>query len=327
MVITTAIMPAVIQTLGLNAVPVIPSTATPTSTADNTTSGNILENTPDHAPCLTGNNQPTVTSVNSETLFSVVTTESVIPHNSSTSDKTPDIDCGTLSSGKTNLESNTTGDTQIMVTSNSPVTTGNVVTMELELPDNKSTPDMFPNNQTADSSISVSAAIPETKMALNSDTPIGVHNVDNSLPQNRDNTSNDSSVVNLDKTTANVVTQFSGILTKECRVVLKPLDPTTAAELNLHSMKIKSATEDTSSIDSGKDTLSDQTTSDSDEIPIYQLFNQDRGRPHRKMKKVKYEESSPCSDSDSNFEQTPKKQFKPHPRLGPSADQLHAHRH
>ena len=318
MVIATAITPAVIQTRGLNAVPVIPSTATPTSTADNTTSGNILWNMPDRAPCLTGNNQPTVTSVNSETPFSVVTTESVIAHNSSTLDKTPDIDCGTLSSGKTNLESNTTGDNQIMVTSNSPVTTGNVVTTELELPDNKSTPNMFPNNQTADSSIAVSAAIPETKMALNSDTPIGVHNVDNSLPQNHD--SNDSSVVNLDKTTANVVTQFSGILTKECRVVLKPLDPTTAAELNLHSTKIKSATEDTSSTDSGKDMLSDQTTSDSDEIPISQLFNQDRGRPHRKMTKVKYEESSPCSDSDSTFEQTPKKQFKPCPRLGPSAD-------
>ena len=122
-----------------------------------------------------------------------------------------------------------------------------------------------------------------------------------------DDTSNDSSVVNLDKTTTNVVTQFSGILTKECRVVLKLLDPSAFAGFNPNPMKTKSATEDTSSTNSGKDTLSDQTSTDSDEIPISQLFNQDRERPHRRMKKVKYEESSPCSDSDSNFEKTVKK--------------------
>ena len=136
-------------------------------------------------------------------------------------------------------------------------------------------------------------------MPINSDTPIGVNSVDNSKPENHDDTSNDSSVVNLDKTTANVVTQFSGILTKECRVVLKPLDPSASAGFNPNRMKAKSVTEDTSSTDSGKDTLSDQTSSDSDEIHISQLFNQDRGRPHKK--KVKYKESSPCSDSNSNF--------------------------
>ena len=35
----------------------------------------------------------------------------------------------------------------------------------------------------------------------------------------------------------------------------------------------------------------------------------------------------PCSDSDSSFEKTPKKHFKPHPRLGPSVDRLRAYKH
>ena len=49
---------------------------------------------------------------------------------------------------------------------------------------------------------------------------------------------------------------------------------------------------------------------------------------HRgKQKKVKYKESSPCSDSDSSFKKTPKKRFKPHPGLGPSVDRLRAYKH
>ena len=34
-----------------------------------------------------------------------------------------------------------------------------------------------------------------------------------------------------------------------------------------------------------------------------------------------------CSDSDSSFEKTPKKRFKPRPRMGPSADRLCAYKH
>ena len=92
--------------------------------------------------------------------------------------------------------------------------------------------------------------------------------------------------MNLDKTTANVVTQFSSILTKECRVVLKTLDASAIAKAIPSTSKIKNAKEDTSNMDSAKDTLSHPSSTDSDESPLSQLFNRDWGRPQRRTKKL-----------------------------------------
>ena len=110
--------------------------------------------------------------------------------------------------------------------------------------------------------------------------------------------------MNLDKTTANVITKFSDIFTKDCRVVLKALDPPEIARDHPHEKEINNSAEDIHSAetttDSGKDTMSGISSTHSDENPLSQLFNKDRGRPCRRIKRVKYEESSPCSDSNSN---------------------------
>ena len=107
----------------------------------------MSEDMPNREPSMTGNNQITVTSKNSETPGSAVGTESEIPHNKSTLDKHPDTTGATLSDDTPNCELSMTGDNQIMVTSNSPETPGNVVVMEIEIPDNKSTR-MSPSTKT-----------------------------------------------------------------------------------------------------------------------------------------------------------------------------------
>ena len=85
--------------------------------------------------------------------------------------------------------------------------------------------------------------------------------------------------MNLDKTdvdktdAADVVTKVSGIIMKECRVVLKSLDISAIGKITPGILQIKNAKEDTSSTDSGAD--SNPSSSDSDETSLSQLFNQD----------------------------------------------------
>ena len=77
----------------------------------------------------------------------------------------------------------------------------------------------------------------------------------------------------------------------------------------------------------------------SDDVPLSQLVSKatcnsdasvylgDQGRPRRRRKRVKYEESSldSISDSDSDYKSRPSKAPKITPGSGPSKDRLHAH--
>ena len=87
---------------------------------------------------------------------------------------------GNTSEDMPNHEPGTTGNNQIIITSNSSETTGNMATTDSEIPDNKSTPDNNPDENTVDSNKVVSVISPETDTPLNLDTPIGVGHVDKS---------------------------------------------------------------------------------------------------------------------------------------------------
>ena len=97
-----------------------------------------------------------------------------------------------------------------------------------------------------------------------------------------DETSNDSSVLNLDRTKADVKTKFSDILTKDCQVVLLLLKPADLGKSH-NAVNVTVEKEDTSDMavltDSGKETMSSSSFSDSDDIPLSQFCNKDRGRP------------------------------------------------
>ena len=269
--ITTPTSPAPIQQQVSMMDAALPTGTTTSTEAENTTGGNMSEDTTNRDPNMTGKNDLITTLQNTENTAPEMSEAPSIVHISA---KHPDDD--------------------IVGTNIAAAVTGSEI---------EPSPNLEPN------------------------VSLVVSSVDEPTPQTPDDTSNDRSVVNLDKTTANVVTQFSGILTKECRVVLISLDASAIAKAIPSTSKIKNVTEDTSNTDSGKDTLSDQSSTGSDETSLSQLFNWDQGRPRRRTKKVKYEESSPSSDSDSSFEKTPKKRFKPHPRMGPSADRLPAYKH
>ena len=256
----------------------------------------------------------------------VTVRDAALPTGTMTSTEAENTTGGNTSEDTTNYDPNMTGNNILIIT---PQNMENTAPDMLEVPSTADTAATQSDGEVVGTNIAApvtgSEIEPSPNLELN--TLLAVGSVDEPTPQPPDDTSNDSSVVNLDKTTANVVTQFSGILTKECRVVLKTLDISAIATAIPSTSKIKNTKEDTSSTDSGKDTLSDPSSTDSDETPLSQLFNQDWGRPRRRTKKVKYEESSPCSDSDSSFKKIPKKCFKPHPRLGPSADRFWAYKH
>ena len=77
--------------------------------------------------------------------------------------------------------------------------------------------------------------------------------------------------------------------------------------------------------DSGHETANTTPLqSDCDDISLSDLFNKDRGRPWRRVRRIQYEESSPCSDTDSDFQKTPKKRYKPLPLSGSSEDWMRA---
>ena len=135
-----------------------------------------------------------------------------------------------------------------------------------------------------------------------------------------DDTSNDGSVVNLDKHPTGIHTAYDNILTKEC-VVKLDRDKTNKLVKEAES---KHDHPSDSGMDTGMSGLSTQSHSDSDDIPLSELLQKDRGRPKRRIKRVKYEESSPGSDTDSDFQKTPKQKSKPLPRSGPSEDRLRA---
>ena len=195
----------------------------------------------------------------------------------------------------TEAESTTSGNMSEDTTNRDLSITGNNIIVITPQNMENTTPNMSVVSNTADTAATSShgevggtdAAVPVT----NSDkepppspnieliTSLAVGSVNEPASQPPDDTSNDSSVVNLDKTTANVITKFSGILTKECRVVLKTLDLSTIGKITPGTLQTQTEKEDTCTTDSGKDTLSDPSSTDSDETPLSQLFNQDRGRP------------------------------------------------
>ena len=137
---------------------------------------------------------------------------------------------------------------------------------------------------------------------------------------NFDETSNDSNV-NI-PTPERHVTKVSaeGILNRDCRVNITPL-----SEEDLQKYLSKSSS--SPSEDSDKTILNtDQSSfaSSDDNIPLSDLFNQDRGRPRRRTKRITYEESSPGSASDSDYDAKPPKQPRIGPGSGPSLSRIQA---
>ena len=191
----------------------------------------------------------------------------------------------------TEAENTTGGNMSKDTTNRDPTMTGNHIIVITPQNVENTTPDLSEAANTADTAATQShgevggtnAAVPVTNSEkepqpspnLEPNTLLAVGSVNEPAQQPPDDTSHDSSVVNLDKTTANVVTKFSRILTKECRVVLKTLDISAIGKIAPGTLQIKNEKEDTSSTDSGKDTLSDPSSTDSDKTPLSQLFNQD----------------------------------------------------
>ena len=171
--------------------------------------------------------------------------------------------------------------------------------------DNMEAPNMDTNTTPEGDSVSTVPlnSIPSNTHAVESKNNISI--------ENTDETSSDSSVVNLDKTTVNVRTKFSDMLTNDCCVVIKALNTSELAKGHSGEKEIKKSMDDIPTTgnltDSGKDTMSSSSSTDSEEVPQFQLFNKDQGRPRRRIKRVKCKESSPCINSDSNFEKDTKK--------------------
>ena len=130
-----------------------------------------------------------------------------------------------------------------------------------------------------------------------------------------DEISNDS-LLNLDITKSDVVTSHSGIITKECHVVLEPIS------IDDFKNKQTSATLDTKENvtkddDSGfsennqvlPDLVADDHLANDSDTPLSVLREQNKARKHRQRRQVEYTESSLNSTSDSDFKQTTKKQW------------------
>ena len=131
-------------------------------------------------------------------------------------------------------------------------------------------------------------------------------------PTDVNDSSNDSSILNMDKPTGVIRTKCDDIITRECTVKL--------TRLSKFELSSQQKTKSPEATDSGQETMSSDIFSEDDNLPLSEWYNKDRGRPCRKTKCVKYEESSPATDSDSDFERTPKKCYKPLLLGGPSAE-------
>ena len=118
------------------------------------------------------------------------------------------------------------------------------------------------------------------------------------------------------------------VLNRECRINLVKLSNETIEKY----CKSKAVETDRAT------TTTDLDVTDSeDNIPLSRLivdlpstggesvYNRDHGHPRRKLKRIKYEESSPESASNTNHADHPKKLLKITPGSGPSTDRFRAH--
>ena len=169
------------------------------------------------------------------------------------------------------------------------------------------------------------------RKVINIPPPVTPH-CDMRLPNlvSTDETLNDS-IQNLDITKSSIVTSHSGIITKECLVLLKPNTDSDIQDKKENMTKDKNDTlsKDCDSGNSENDiTLPNLVNTDpveSDDTPLSMLNEQSRGRPCRHRKRVEYTESSPNSASDSDFKHTSKKWRKPYvPAAGPSRLRMQA---
>ena len=109
------------------------------------------------------------------------------------------------------------------------------------------------------------------------------------------------------------------VLNKECSVKLKPLST------DLIKKYCKSVVTDRDNNDADSDNVSDQDITPNTEAIKPMEPDDVRGCPKRRTKRVSYEESSPESGGDSDFNERPKKVRKSVPSSGPSMARLHAH--
>ena len=188
----------------------------------------------------------------------------------------------------TDAENTTGGNKSEDATIRAPIMTGNNIIDITSQNVENSTPVSSDRSNTADIVATQSSGVTDVIELVNnsqnesqvsadvgSNKTLSVASVNEPAILQPDDTSNDSSIVNLDRTTVDVITKVSGIITKECSVVLKYLDISATGKIAPGTLQITNAKEDTSSMDSGKDTLSNPSSSDSEDIPLSQIFNQD----------------------------------------------------
>ena len=208
-----------------------------------------------------------------------------------------------------------------------------VRTMVLNIPTHPTPTPLF--NRALRSTPSTSLGAPPPAKPGTSNATIGNNNNENinsdniSADQDEDTNKDDDSVSTVstlilqDKPVSVTKVKDADVLNKECKV-------------SLTRMSMKDL-EKYLKPDKHSQTLSSDMFDSTDDVPLSQLvsiatinsdasaYQGDRGRPRHRKKRVKYEESSFESKSDSDYNPCPPKPSKITPGSGPSKDRLRVH--